>query len=291
MRIPKIIVGATIVSLGTTTPEAAVSVLSAFRGDAGLALGNAIGSVICDTGLIFGLGCLITRLPLDRFILNRHGWLQIGAGLLLVALIGLSRVLYSSPIITRWMGAFLLLLLALYLTASVHWARSHPRVLEDMPRSDTPVLLCLAMVVGGLTVVVISSKFLIADVEAICHLFSIPQSIISATLVAFGTSLPELVTALTSIRRGHPELLVGNILGADILNILFVIGASATASPLVVPSEVLWLHIPSMLIILMLFRGFSLSRRATYRRVWGVPLLCVYAAFLILAFSFGIEAG
>lgn len=291
MNIPKIVVGATIVSLGTTTPEAAVSVLSAFQGEPGLALGNAIGSVICDTGLIFGLGCVIATLPLDRYILNRQGWIQIGAAVLLVLLIAASAIILKAPIISRPMGIGLLILLGVYMAASLRWAKSHPGVQEEMGESDRSALLALGMVVVGLVVVVFSSKLLIADVQVICNMLHVPQSIISATLVAFGTSLPELVTALKSIRRGHPELLVGNVLGADILNILFVVGASATAAPLHVPNEVLWLHIPSMLTILILFRAFSCARRTTYKRAWGIPLLSIYAIFVILAFAFGIETG
>lgn len=288
LGIPKIVVGATVVSLGTTSPEAAVSVMSALQGEPGLALGNAIGSVICDTGLIFGLSCLLAPLPLDRFILNRHGWLQFASGILLVVLIGLSWAWGGGqPVIGRSMGLGLLALLALYMVVSVRWARQHPTLAERTVAQGKSVPVCLIMIVAGLALVVVSARVLIADVRQICLLLHIPQSIISATVVAFGTSLPELVTALTSIRKGHPEILIGNVVGADILNILFVVGASAAATPLAVPPEVLYLHVPAMVLVLLLFRILIATNKASFHRAGGVPLLLIYVAFIVTAYATG----
>ena len=103
--LPRIVIGATIISLGTTMPEAVVSVMAAWMGNPGLALGNGVGSIIADTGLIFGLTCLLTRVPVNRFILNRTGWVQVGAATLLViiALIALA-VTDGEPILQRWVG-------------------------------------------------------------------------------------------------------------------------------------------------------------------------------------------
>jgi len=280
LGIPKIIVGATVVSLGTTSPEAAVSVVAAIGRDSGLALGNAIGSVICDTGLIFGLGCVISRLPVDRFILNRHGWLQFGAGVLIVALALLSAALTGDAQITRGMGISLLVLLAGYMFISVRWAKQHPQLVGELPNGTKPVALCLLLIVIGLSMVVFSAESLIGSVKQFCLLLHVPPSVIAVTVVAFGTSLPELVTAIASIRKGHPEILIGNVVGADILNILFVIGASATAVALPVPQEVFWVHFPVMILILLLFRIFIAINRQTFSRWCGVPLLLIYAGFL-----------
>jgi len=280
LGISKIIVGATVVSLGTTSPEAAVSVMAAWKGENGLALGNAIGSVICDTGLIFGLGCLVGRLPVDRFILNRHGWLQFGSGVLLVALALLSLWYYGTAVITRSMGILLLGLLVGYMFISVRWARQHPLAAQQKNDATKGVWLCLVMIVVGLALVVASAECLIGSVKQICILLNVPQSVIAATVVAFGTSLPELVTALTSIRKGHPEILIGNIVGADILNVLFVIGASAAAVNLPVPDEVFRVHFPVMLLILLIFRVAIAVNRKSFSRWTGLPLLAVYAGFV-----------
>lgn len=286
LGIPKIIVGATVVSLGTTCPEAAVSVMAAFKGDSGLALGNAVGSVICDTGLVLGIGCAMTRLPLDRFILNRHGWLQFGSGVLLVGLALLACLLWGTPVISRVMGIFLLALLVAYLCISVHWGKQHPSPTGDLPTQLTSVVRCLVFVVVGLVMIVVSAQCLIGSVKEICILLHVPRSVIAVTVVAFGTSLPELATAISSIRKGHPEILIGNVIGADILNILFVIGASATAVALPVPREVLYIFFPAMILILVLLRVLIATNHQTFSRWCSVPLLAVYAGFLIIVVTF-----
>ena len=122
--IPRIVIGATIISLGTTTPEAVVSVMAAWMGDPGLALGNGVGSIIADTGLIFGLTCLLTPVPINRFILNRTGWVQVAVPTLLVG-ISLMTLIQSSgePTLNRWVGFFFLGLLACYLYVTYVWAR------------------------------------------------------------------------------------------------------------------------------------------------------------------------
>jgi len=287
LGISKIIVGATVVSLGTTTPEAAVSVMAAMRGHSGLALGNALGSVICDTGLIFGLACLLTRLPVDRFILNRHGWLQFGSGILLAVTVLASVWYFGRAELVRPVGVVFLALLVGYLFMSIRWGRGHPSRSADTSSPSRSVPLCLIMIVAALVLVVVGARVLICAVTQICLVLAIPESVIAATVVAFGTSVPELVTALTSIRKGHPEILIGNIIGADILNILFVVGASATAVALPVPREVIWIHVPAMLLILLLFRIFIFTSKTSFSRWCGLPLLVVYAGFVVVSYFAG----
>jgi cation:H+ antiporter len=134
----------------------------------------------------------------------------------------------------------------------------------------------------GVTAVILSSKVLIPSVEITAIRIGIPQSIIAATLVAFGTSLPELVTAITAVRKGHGELAVGNIMGADILNVLFVIGmsASVTAKGLAVPVEFYTLQIPAMLVILATFRFFATRKGEDISRGEGLVLFGMYAVYL-----------
>ncbi len=306
LGMPKIIVGATIVSLGTTSPEFAVSVMAAWAGEAGLALGNAVGSVIADTGLIFGLGCLAAVLPADRYVLSRQGWVQFGSAVLLAIICYLSWFrLGDQAYIGRPVGVLLLVLLAWYLWISVRWARRGQKK-SDAPMvgaegegdevveaaSKSGVKLALDVIVG-LAIVIGASHVLIGAVTELAVRWGVPQVVIAATLVALGTSLPELVIGLSSVRKGHGELLVGNVIGADILNVLFVIGGSAVAArlPIVeptatVPEIFLYLHLPAMLLILILFRIFivSASRRGQFRRIYGLPLLLIYLAFVTIPF-------
>ena len=304
LGISKIVIGATIVSLGTTSPECAVSVLAAWSGEPGLALGNAIGSIIVDSGLIFGLGCLLTVLPADRFVLSRQGWVQFASGVFLAMLCyGFYLQAGDQAELGRPVGVVMLVALAAYMLISVRWSRSHPgsvdsgsALSEERPAegaSGTARLLILVTI--GLIFVLLTSRVLISSViELAENHWNIPKVVIAATLVAFGTSLPELVIGMTSIRRGHSELLVGNIVGADILNVLFVVGAAATAAPLPIversaqiPEIMLYIHLPTMLFILTIFRVYiySASSRGSFRRWYGLPLLAIYVSYVVLQLS------
>ncbi len=298
--IPKVVIGATIVSLGTTTPEAVVSVLAAIQGKSGLALGNAVGSIICDTGLILGLACLINPLPLDRTIVNRQGWIQIGAGFLLVAVCfpwgDPSSAWASGGRLPRAAGFLFLGLLAAYLWQSVRWSQQDTRLyaetlaleadFEKREESRAPVWALLLKLLGAIALVVGSSTVLIPAVSEAAMRLHVPESIIAATMVAFGTSLPELVTSVTAARRGHGELAVGNVVGADILNVLFVAGAAAavTHGGLPAPSHFFTLFFPSMLLLLLVFRVGILVSGETLRRPFGWVLVGTYLLVTVLSY-------
>ena len=305
LGISKVIIGATIVSMGTTSPEAAVSVLAAWTGRPGLALGNAVGSVIADTGLIFGLGCLLRRLPVDRFVLNRQGWVQFGSALLLAVLsYGVWIVRGPEAALHRWVGVLLVSLLFVYLWISVQWGRAHRTLFDGLTETEEVLekasheagwRLGLLFVVG-LALVLAFAHVLIGSVEELAGRWGVPQVVIASTIVAFGTSLPELIIGLTAVRKGHPEILIGNVIGADVLNVLFVVGLSAVAAPLRVldpssesPAIFLHLHLPVMLGILLLFRVyiFDAVRIGWFRRWFGVPLIGIYVAYVILNYWLG----
>ena len=292
-NIPKAVIGATIVSLGTTTPEAAVSVLAALEGSPGLALGNAVGSVICDTGLILGIAALISPLPLDRNIVNRQGWIQFGAGVALV----LFALPWASPmsafteggVIPRWVGFLFLAALAAYMVQSIRWARQETAEAPyELSHDQAPSWLVVVKLLIAVGIVVVSAQVLIPAVDQAAIRMAIPESIIAATLVAFGTSLPELVTCVTAARRGHGELAVGNVVGADILNVLFVTGAAAAATPggLVADSHFFSVLFPVMLFVLLVFRVGIFVSGGVMRRPFGYVLLAAYAIYLIVSFVF-----
>jgi len=298
-NIPEVVIGATVVSLGTTTPEAFVSVMAAFTGDSGLALGNGVGSIIADTGLIFGLVCILAAVPMNRFILNRTGWVQLGSAVLLTAI---SVFLYFStdgkPVLGRWVGILFIALLIGYLYITCIWAKKSGKQLAIKKETDKDsvetrsLVACWLMIIGGLAVVIISARLLIPSAKVVADRFGVSQDIIAVTMVAFGTSLPELVTAIVSVRKGHPEISVGNIVGADVLNCLFVIGAAACAKPLEVPLNFFIFHFPVMLIILFSFRFFIfMNREGRFRRWQGVWLLFVYVIYIAMLFSLDIFNG
>ena len=275
-------------------PEAFVSVMAAWLGNPGLALGNGVGSIIADTGLIFGLTCLLTTVPVNHFILNRTGWVQVGAATLLViiSLIVLA-IVPGQPTLNRWVGFLLLFFLVGYMYITYVWAKQGGTAAIKGELEDNSELAslgkCWLMIVGGLFLIVVGARVLVPSAAEIAHRIGVPEDVIAATMVAFGTSLPELMTAIAAVRKGHPEITVGNIVGADVLNCLFVIGAAAAARPLSIPPNFYSFHFPAMLIILYSFRYFIFRNKNGYfKKTQGAWLLSVYLVYLILQYALNI---
>ncbi len=317
LGLPEIVIGATIVSLGTTAPEMAVSVLAAWSGNAGLALGNAVGSIIANIGLILGLGLIVAgTIPCDFFTLARQGWWKIGSGLLLAALCYILLAFSGEAAeIPRLAGIGMLVLLAVYMALSVYWSRHQTAVHREaqaaqaqeaeqqaQQQAEAPVdeemdikamaqrgmasLILIGLV--GLALVIVGADAMVQAVSGVAEQWSVPQVVIAATLVALGTSLPELVIGLTAVRRGHAGLLIGNIIGANVLNVLFVVGAAAIAAPLPIFDHgnpvMLTLHLPTMLLMLVLFYIFvRMARRSgNLTAAMGWILLSVYVIYMTI---------
>lgn len=282
--IPKLVIGATIVSLGTTLPEATVSVFAAIKGNPDLALGNAIGSIIVNAGLILGIAAMIGKLPVDKKTMNRQGVIQICSAFLLT--------IVALPLFTKsgegnvhqWMGFIFIGLLVAYLYLTMKWARRENADLSSIKEERKSVIWQIIKLFISVAVVILSSKILIPSVEVTAIRIGIPQSIIAATIIAFGTSLPELMTAISSVKKGHGELAVGNIIGANILNVLFVVGAAAsvTVGGLRVPVNFYQLQFPTMLLILLLFNVFARTKDAVISKLEGLVLVVIYLVYLIL---------
>jgi cation:H+ antiporter len=280
------LVGATLVSLSTTLPEAAVSVWASIMGHPEIALGNAVGSIICDTGLILGLSVVLCPIPLEQEMVRRQGWIQFGSGVLLVLacipVVGAGDIFRTGGRLPQSMGFVFLGLLAAYLWLSVRWAR---RPADDValqtplavPRR-TSVTRQLARFSFGAGLVVAASQILIPTIQETSVRLAVPESIVSATLVAFGTSLPELVTAITAVRKNQGGLAVGNVIGADILNVLFVGGASAavTRQGLTAPAHFFQILFPAMLFVLVVFRVGVVFSGDRMKRSFGSVLIATY---------------
>lgn len=305
---PQVVIGATIVSLGTTSPETAVSVLAAFRGNSGLALGNGVGSIIADTGLIFGLACILATLPADRFILNRQGWVQFAVAAILAVWCYAKWLMVGDQAQLSWLfGVLCLVILAWYLWMSVKWARAHTGMtraeeigdevdIDKAAAHSTLFLLVLGLI--GLVLVVFAGSALVESVGELTLRWGVPEVVVAGTLVAIGTSLPELVVAITAIRKGHYGLVVGNVIGADILNVIWVIGLSALGGSIVgngLPIAAdgnpvfLFLHLPVLLVMLTLFRVFvfKAGRSKSFSRWMGVPMLVLYAVYIAMSIFIG----
>lgn len=280
------VIGATIVSLGTTLPEAAVSVTAALQGNPDLALGNAVGSIICDAGLILGIALILGPIPLDRRVVNRQGWLQIIAAFLLIGLCipygSLSTVWEEGGRLPQWGGWILVALLFVYIGWTLRTGKGPVLEAEGPAQSTespkTPAWATFLKLSAAIAVVVLSSHLLIPGVSEVAVRMDVPKALIAATLVAFGTSLPELVTAIASVRRKRGDLALGNIIGADILNVLFVAGTAAAVTPggLYASPEFFRLLFPAMAGILIILRVAIHFSGDELRRGTGFLLLGAY---------------
>ena len=289
-RLPKVVVGATVVSLGTTMPEAAVSVMAAVDNQPGIALGNSVGSMICDAALILGLAAIIGPLPLDRKNVPRLAWILVGCAALLVG----SCFPWTSPLtvfkdggrLPQALGILFVVLLGAYLWLSVFWARSQSGGADEVENGESSgsTGALVIQIILALLLVCVSARVLIPAVVALAEKMGIPESIVSATLVAFGTSLPELVTAVTASLRGHGELAVGNVMGADILNVLFVAGAAAAVTPagLEAGPHFFYFLFPVMLGALSVLIVGLVVGKTVLPRAFGYVLLGFYVVYLVV---------
>ncbi len=270
MGISKALIGATIVSLATTLPELCVSSFAVLTGHAQVALGNAMGSVVCNIGL-FGFCVLISTIIIKKKILLQQGLIMLASGLLLY--------LFSQwGIISRSAGIFLLVCFVFYFWFSYKKAKEKYQRKKEFALSKNILLF-----ISGAILVVGGSRVIVLLGIKIATSLGIPELVISASLIALGTSLPELITSLTALVKGHLEISAANIIGANILDILLVVGISATISPLPIEPQTKSLILPMMLLLMFLMLFFGWTKKK-YQRWEGMVLFSVYGVFLFLLF-------
>ena len=292
-HISKMVIGATIVSLGTTLPEVSVSLVASLSGDSQVSLGNAVGSIICNTGLIIGIAALISPLTIQKNQIKKQTFLQLGAALVLILLSipyeSLSKINSYGGKILPIGGAILLSLLIGYIYLSIKWIRrdrAERIVPEDAEEDVGNHLVIFVKLLGGVALVIISSKLLLPSVQITAVKLGVPNSVIAATLVAFGTSLPELVTSVTASLKGHGELAIGNVTGANILNVLFVVGVSSLFSKegIHVTVDFFRFYYPAMLGVLGIFTIGALGSKEKFGRLFGALLLMFYIGVTIKSY-------
>ena len=274
LRIPRFVIGGTLVSLATTAPELVVSVTAASMGDSGIALGNAVGSCICNIGLIVGLVAIIMPVEVDRpDFIRRAAWM-VGGGVLLVA--------FSWD---RSMDRIYGLLLLAGAVAYLAWdlagiVRSRREGAADAGDADGAEGLGGAVgwfTVGALCVVA-GSRLLVTSGQDLAAALGVPSAIIGFSIIAIGTSVPELVTGVTAARKGVPDLSLGNIIGANVLNLLLIVGLSGTIQPLQLDAFSQWYGFPWLGIFFVTVIG-AVLRFGLLRRAAGIALLLLYALY------------
>lgn len=284
-RVPEIIIGATVVSIGTTLPEVMVSVTAAVNNNGAIAYGNAIGSIICNTALIAALTIAIRPAPVDRkTIVTPIIFFFISAAIYMVAA-------YIFGRFDRWLGIVMLLVFAVYMGSTIYKGLKNP-VQEQQEEEETVAdsfVKEVILIVVGAALIAFGADMLEGSSVSLASLAGIPTEVVGVTVVALCTSLPELVTAVTALIKGYGALSLGNIIGANIFNLVLVSGAAVTISPFVIPegsklfgyNTSQLIEIPLMVGVMALMTLPTLKKEKLYR--WqGVTLLGIYAAFVIL---------
>jgi cation:H+ antiporter len=277
-RVPEMLVGVTLVSIATTLPECSVSLLAAARGNIDTAVGNAIGSTICNMALILGLCALLSPMVIAprTFRLNMST--------MLAAMLLFSGLAWLMPGGGRIVGLLMLGMLAYHFYRSVCEARRHVDDAPPVPPKGTRTPVLAAQFVLGAAGVVGGSLLVVSSAERLAEMAGIPELVISLTLVAVGTSLPELTVSLAAIVKGQRGLSTGNILGANILNLGLAIGGSSLVRPLPLQRQTLVLDLPVMLLLAVTLLIFGLTGGRLSRRE-GTVMLGIYIAYLAVVFT------
>jgi len=287
-HLPDIVVGATVVSIGTTLPEVMVSATGALQGQGAMAYGNAIGSIICNTALIAAISVACNPGPVNVKTMKMPViFFFSSAALYCLAAYGLGEF-------PRWMGFIMMAIFVVYTILNVRNGLKNPTESEEEDAeasTEKPLWQQLVLLVVGAAVIAIGARLLVNHGTIIATKLGVPETVIALTFVALGTSLPELVTTITSLKKGRASLGIGNVIGANVFNLVLVSGVAVTLAPFEVPvgktffgiNSSLILDIPLMLAVMLLLTVPALLKKKLGR--WqGIALLCIYAAFCVSQF-------
>lgn len=294
-HLPELLIGATVVSIGTTLPEVMVSAQGALTGSSGIAYGNAIGSIICNTSLIAAISITVKPGAVDKKTL------YLPVIFFTIAALFYSLTAYITGHFSTFTGITLLLMFVIYMVLSVmNMKKGNKLDSSDIEKSEQnnepsaksePVLRSIIFLVLGAAVIAIGADLLVTNGTKIATYLGVPETVIALTFVALGTSLPELVTAITSLAKGHGLLSLGNIIGANLFNLVFVSGIANVILPFDVPASTLIGGIASSLVIdipvmfaVMAILVVPTLIKGKLSRWQGITLLAIYAAFCTLQF-------
>lgn len=290
-HLPELLIGATVVSIGTTLPEVMVSAQAAFDGSSGISYGNAIGSIICNTSLIAAITVAVRPGSV------RRKTLVFPVSVFFFAAAVYAGIAYLSGSFQRWHGIMFLAVFIFYLIITILHMKKNPDT-EYQPDVEgsipaKPLWKDLILLVAGAAAIAVGAKLLVENGTLIAHALGVPDSVIGLTMIALGTSLPELITAITSLVKGHSSLSLGNIIGANLFNIVLVSGAAITINPFSIPAEKtisgmnasLLVDLPVMIGVMLILCIPALVKEKLMR--WqGVLLLCIYVGFSVFQFIF-----
>ncbi|MBQ9449408.1 MAG: calcium/sodium antiporter [Acholeplasmatales bacterium] len=290
LKIAPMIIGLTVVAMGTSLPELAVSVSDSIAclsggGHANVALGNVVGSNICNILIVLGLSIVFTPIIVKKSSLKKEFPFLLGVSVLLVAFVLIYGFATGSFEVTRWMGIVFVVLIIAYITFLVLDAKKNPtedngEEIKDMKMWKAILFVILGAVgiaAGGEFVVFGAKGLAVTGATAVGIDHDLAESLVGLTIVAVGTSLPELVTSVVAAKKGENDIALGNVIGSNIFNILFVLGISATVNPLTTGSQIV-VDLIVMLSVTILLFGFALTKKLD--RKMGFVFLAIYILYL-----------
>ncbi|MBR6071784.1 MAG: calcium/sodium antiporter [Acholeplasmatales bacterium] len=294
LHIAPMIIGLTVVAMGTSCPELAVSVSDSIsclidNGNANVAIGNVVGSNICNIVLVLGLSIIFTPIIVKKSSLKKEFPILLVVSALLVGFVLIGGAIAGTYEITRWMGIIFIVLIFAYITFLVIDAKRNPVESEEEIKDMKLWKAILFVVIGALGIaaggefVVFGAKGLaVTGATAMGLNHDLAESLVGLTIVAVGTSLPELVTSVMAAKKGENDIALGNVIGSNIFNILFVLGISATVNPLTTGNEIVVDLIVMMGITLLLF-GFALTKKLDKKMGFVfIAIYVIYLTYLIL---------
>lgn len=281
-RVPEFIIGLTVVAVGTSTPELVVSVLSAIGGQSDVAIGNVVGSNIFNVFVILGVCALIRPVPLTAGNIRRDIPFGVLVSLLLLALAQDSLLCKgAADRIGRLDGAAMLALYILLMWYTIRKTK-RPEATAPTEGSKAPMAawLTAVMIVGGLAELVFGGEMFLRSATSIARSLGVSESVIAITLVAGGTSLPELASSLVSLFKGKAEMALGNVIGSNIANILLILGVSATIHPLSMGGITVWDLLMVLLSSVVVFLAAFTFKRKAIDRWEGALFVAIYAVYI-----------
>lgn len=280
LGVSDLVVGLTIVALGTSTPELVISILAAVGGNAPMAVGNVVGSNIFNVLAIIGIVAIVRPIPICRSVMGEQlPWVLLTAAIVVAT--GLSPWLDGTPaVVSRVEGIILLLLLIMFMRRTLLSARENPGSEAGGNTRQRKVWIACLMIAGGLGALIFGGDIFVDGASAIASLMGVSDAVIGLTIVAAGTSLPELATSVVAARKGSPDMAVGNVIGSCVLNIVLILGTAATITPLsfggVGPLDMAVLGLSALLF--WLTARYGGTRIIT--RLEGALLFAVYVGYL-----------
>lgn len=279
-RIPTLIIGLTIVAFGTSAPEAAVSITSALQGQNEIAVGNIVGSNIFNLLLVVGVAAFICPLKVKKSIIVKEFPFTLLSGFVLLVLA--QDIMFqgaTANVLTRADGIMLLVLFGIFMYYLIELAlTTRTEVNEEDDIKPMPIGKSVLLSVGGVVAIVIGGKLVVDSASTIALAWGMSQSLVGLTIIAIGTSLPELVTSIVAARKGESDIALGNVIGSCIFNVFFILGMSATIHPIAVSTEV-FTDMTIMLIVTIVTYIFAVTKKKI-SKIEGIILVLTYVAYM-----------